>query len=258
MKVNAQLEGKPVIRNLAKLLMNSLYGRFGMRSSNLLHKIVDQKEYLKLDDQYEIIRLIQLNGMYYLSYQQSESLTLLEPKPTRTKFAIPSQTNVPIAAAVTAYSRIIINQLKLDAIKKYKCNLYYSDTDSLVLDRSLPPEYLDSATLGKLKLEYKLKEGIFISPKINYLLTEDNQEVFKAKGYSGKLTRGDYEVLLGGGSLDLTMTKWFRSLKTQSISIQHKTPYKISPIFNKRTTIFEDGVWVNTRALIINDTLINH
>lgn len=30
MKVNAQLEGRPVLRNIAKLLMNSMYGRFGM------------------------------------------------------------------------------------------------------------------------------------------------------------------------------------------------------------------------------------
>jgi hypothetical protein len=30
--------------------------------------------------------------------------------------------------------------------------LYYSDTDSLVLDGPLPEKYLDSAILGKLKL----------------------------------------------------------------------------------------------------------
>jgi len=30
MKVMAQLEGRPALRNIAKLLMNSLYGRFGM------------------------------------------------------------------------------------------------------------------------------------------------------------------------------------------------------------------------------------
>jgi hypothetical protein len=30
MKVQAQEQGKPALRNIAKMLMNSLYGRFGM------------------------------------------------------------------------------------------------------------------------------------------------------------------------------------------------------------------------------------
>lgn len=47
------------------------------------------------------------------------------------------ETNVPIAAAVTAYSHIIINGHKLAAIYK-GLNVYYSDTDSLVVNGELP------------------------------------------------------------------------------------------------------------------------
>lgn len=44
--------------------------------------------------------------------------------------------------------------------------LYYSDTDSLVVNGQLPEEVCDPALLGKLKLEYKFKEGIFVMPTL--------------------------------------------------------------------------------------------
>ncbi len=53
----------------------------------------------------------------------------------------PSETNVPIAAAVTAYSRMIINQYKLDALE-LGLELYYSDTDLLVVNGPLPDNFL--------------------------------------------------------------------------------------------------------------------
>jgi hypothetical protein len=124
---------------------------------------------------------------------------------------IPGQTNVPIAAAVTAYSRMIINQFKLDAINA-GLNIYYSDTDSLVVDGPLPEVLCDPAKLGKLKLEYSVKEGIFVAPKISYL-ESDKGEVFKCKGYSGKLNKDQYLSLLKGQRLDLTVTRWSRDLK---------------------------------------------
>jgi hypothetical protein len=74
-------------------------------------------------------------------------------------------TNVAIASAVTAYSRMIINQYKLLALN-LGLEIYYSDTDSLVLNGKLPEEYISNTELGKLKLEYKFKEGIFVMPKV--------------------------------------------------------------------------------------------
>jgi hypothetical protein len=38
MKVNAQLEGKPTLRNIAKLLIYSMYERFGMHVDQTMHK----------------------------------------------------------------------------------------------------------------------------------------------------------------------------------------------------------------------------
>ena len=123
-----------------------------------------------------------------------------------------------IASAVTAYSRMIINQYKLQALD-LGLNIYYSDTDSLVLNGPLPEEIIDSAVLGKLKLEYKFKEGIFIMPKVYYLELEDGTTISKVKGFPGKLTKTQYLELLSGNTLDLQVTKWTRSLKDYQITL---------------------------------------
>nr|YP_008474713.1 truncated DNA polymerase [Glomus cerebriforme]AGJ98096.1 truncated DNA polymerase [Glomus cerebriforme] len=52
---------------------------------------------------------------------------------------------------------MIINEFKLLAIAK-GLDIYYSDTDSLVVNGALPPEVCDSAKLGQLKLEHTFKE----------------------------------------------------------------------------------------------------
>jgi hypothetical protein len=156
---------------------------------------------------------------------------------------------------------MIINEFKLLAFS-LELDIFYSDTDSLVVNGPLPPEVCDSAKLGQLKLEHTFREGIFAAPKIYYLELDDGTTVTKCKGYgpvrrtyaatgSGKLSKAQYLDLLEGNSLDLTVTKWVRSLKDSSIQIKRNTPYAINFSFNKRQQLLEKGVWVNTRPLII-------
>jgi DNA polymerase elongation subunit (family B) len=91
---------------------------------------------------------------------------------------------------------MIINEFKLLALS-LGLEIYYSDTDSLVVNGPLPPEVCDSAELGQLKLEHTFKEGIFAAPKIYYLELEDGSAVTKCKGYSGKLSKEQYlEVMV--------------------------------------------------------------
>ena len=40
MKVTAQLNNQPTIRNVAKLLMNSMYGRFGMHTKPMQTSLI--------------------------------------------------------------------------------------------------------------------------------------------------------------------------------------------------------------------------
>lgn len=79
----------------------------------------------------------------------------------RTK-TIPSV--VHIAAAISSYARIIINEYK--NIPGNPCII--SDTDSVVLTKPLP-EQLIGGELGQLKLEHEITEGIFIRKNFTLL-----------------------------------------------------------------------------------------
>jgi DNA polymerase elongation subunit (family B) len=102
--------------------------------------------------------------------------------------------NVAIAAAITAYARIHMSQFKNNP----NFNLYYSDTDSIYIDRPLPPEFISSTELGKLKLENVLIDAIFLAPKVYYLETEEGKVIYKVKGlkHEVELTKIDFEQLL--------------------------------------------------------------
>jgi hypothetical protein len=253
MKIIAQKEGKATIRNIAKLLMNSMYGRFGMHPSLTNTHIWTEEQINSLTNGWDILSKIDFGELSLVTTILNKEWILEnlgEEVLLKHLANLGNDTNVAIASAVTAYSRIIINSYKLQALN-LGLNIYYSDTDSLVLDGPLPPEVCDSARLGMLKLEHTFKEGIFVMPKVYYLELEDGTTVSKVKGFPGRLTKVQYLELLSGNTLDLVVTKWSRSLKDTYVRIQKEQPYALRFAFNKRRRIFENGKWVNTAPLIL-------
>ena len=76
--------------------------------------------------------------------------------------------------------------------------LYYSDTDSIYINKPLPEYLVSDKILGQMKLENVLTKGIFLAPKVYYLITENNDVIYKVKGLSHnvELTLKDFENLL--------------------------------------------------------------
>ncbi len=70
-KVEAQENNQPTIRNVAKLLMNSMYGRFGMHTDNIRHTILDQSDLLIALKDFVILDRIDLEAMVLVSYSLS-------------------------------------------------------------------------------------------------------------------------------------------------------------------------------------------
>lgn len=142
---------------LYKLLLNSLYGKYGQRiegqqdvihESKVTHDML-MKQHERMDD-------------YFIFKSDSDY--------------IPPYVHPIIAIYTTSYAR-----LKLwDAMKK--CDAYYVDTDSI----STPDRLKTGKGLGELKKEFTIKEGWFVKPKLYYFKGEDDKgekiEVFKAKG----------------------------------------------------------------------------
>lgn len=247
MKINAQKEGLSTIRNIAKLLMNSMYGRFGMHSILDRTIIIPSSKVADFEREYSIQKEIRFENNSLISYTIKDLPKMLGNNSLSIKFkefidSLPGRTNEAIASAVTAYSRMLINQAKLAALE-LGLEIYYSDTDSLVTNGPLPSEMIDSSILGKLKLEHTIKEGIFVMPKVYYLETSEGQIVTKTKGLPGKLNKEQYLQLLEGKNIkNLLITKWQHSLKDSKVQILRNQSYTVQFTFNKRHQILENQI----------------
>lgn len=142
---------------VCKLLLNSLYGRFALRT-------VDKTMFINFDNYEEAkakileceqrnikVRCNSVNEGYYSESETFEGIT-----------------SYPIwSIYTTAYAR-----LKLYEYIR-KLNPVYVDTDSCITKETIP----DSKILGEMKLEKKIKEGLIIKPKLYFLDDE-----IKSKG----------------------------------------------------------------------------
>uniref|UniRef100_UPI0031F33F7F hypothetical protein n=1 Tax=Russula emetica TaxID=152958 RepID=UPI0031F33F7F len=178
---------------IAKLLLNSLYGRFGMDDKfpniTIFYNFKSFKSWYNNHNE-DIISFNELGDRVLVQHrselkdQQTELYGTLETH----------NVSINIASAITAYARIHMSQFKNNP----NFRLYYSDTDSIYIDRPLPDYLVNSKVLGKMKLEYILDEAIFLAPKVYYLKTNEGEIIYKVKGlkHSIELSLNDFENLL--------------------------------------------------------------
>ena len=133
-------------------------------------------------------------------------------------------------------------------------NLFYTDTDSIYIDKPLNKSLVNSKVLGKMKLENILNKAIFISPKVYCLETIDGNVIYKVKGLSHdiKLTMKDFEFLLFKDNfLEKVQTKWTKNLSEGHIKVLEQM-YTLKVTDNKRELIFENNKLTNTIPLRID------
>jgi DNA polymerase elongation subunit (family B) len=163
---------------IAKMLLNSPYGRFGMNDSFPSIEMVKTKEVFKFIDEFqgEIHDVVELGDKTMIVYRstQADINTMVDG------ISESHNVSVPVAAAITAYARIHMSQFK----NNENFNLYYTDTDSIYTDKPLPDYMISNKILGKMKLEYVLNKAIFLAPKVYYLETTDGRIIYKVKGLS--------------------------------------------------------------------------
>jgi hypothetical protein len=154
---------------IAKILLNSLYGRFGMGEIKIKYEIFTKDEFSKISEDkildFMVIEDHVLIGLEIESNEDSHNIS------------------IGIAAAITAYSRIHMSQFKNNPNIK----LFYTDTDSIYTDSELDPYFIDEKILGKLKLENICEEAIFLAPKV-YCLKTENDLIIKVKGLKNTST----------------------------------------------------------------------
>jgi len=244
---------------IAKILMNSLYGRFGMDDTFTEWNIIDKKLLNSFIDNksIDILDIIDLDNKLMINYTSNNNGIINNNEGDH-------NINIAIASAITAYSRIHMSQFK----NNHNYKLFYSDTDSIYINKPLDDSLVNSKELGKLKLEMVADKGIFLSPKV-YALLSNNKLITKIKGLNTKLTYDkimndlrvkmiDLESLLVKDSSKLiSHEKWYKSIENSNITVKDQI-YTLAVTSNKRKLIYKNDKLINTKPYIINnDKLIN-
>ena len=141
-------------------------------------------------------------------------------------------------------------------------NLYYSDTDSLYFDGPLPDSFISNIELGKLKLEGKYDEGVFLAPKV-YALKNKEEELIKIKGLTkeaiknNNITLDSLSTLLNKDhKLAFNQIKWFKNINTANINILEQI-YTLKVTGNKRELIYENNMLINTVPFKLIDGILS-
>jgi hypothetical protein len=154
-------------KHIAKYLLNNLYGYFGRKQINIITQNVknDNLKNILLSRVVKSITPITEEYSTVLSYSNInyKMLTLLnnELNTNIENFNTPIKSNVAIAAAVTAYARIIMIPFKIDP------NTLYTDTDSIFTTKPIDPSLIGD-NLGQMKDEMNgviIEEALFLGPK---------------------------------------------------------------------------------------------
>jgi hypothetical protein len=233
---------------IAKLLMNSLYGKFGMKLEsteiitydtstddgyNELHK--DIKLYGEAINDY-----VNIDKVFYLIIRKSsiplkydEDLDLYHGQ----------DINIAIASTITASARVHKSYFKNNP----DFRLYYSDTDSVVTDKPIS-DFMVGSKLGQMKLEHNIEKAVFLAPKVYGLVDVDGNETIKVKGVTqevaSKITFTDLEELLVKDShKEFTQEKWFKKVIEGKITTSDII-YTLKVTSNKRAPLYilKDGI----------------
>jgi hypothetical protein len=238
---------------VSKLLMNSDYGRFGMDDNfnniEILSNDSADKYIYKFSD--NIIDIIDLGESKLILTKNNYINTSLDNASENHNI------NIAIASAITSYSRIHMTQFKNN--NDYK--LFYTDTDSVYTNNPLSDNLISDTELGKLKLEFIAKKGIFLAPKVYSLLSFDDELKSKVKGLTAdninKLNIDDFESLLyKDNNLLLNQDKWYKNLKDATINIKNQV-YTLKITSNKRQLIYDsNNKLIGTVPYIIDNSKI--
>lgn len=155
-KTNAKNEAD---RQVAKIKLNSLYGKFGqkfLRSQRILIKkedlLPEQGIKFEIGNYYEVSKIEEVSLISY----------------------------VPVALFITSYARVHL----LENIIKNKERFLYADTDSIYLDGMQKGLRIDEASFGAFKLENRFSRFKYIKAKCYIFETLDGKITTKIAGLS--------------------------------------------------------------------------
>ncbi|PHT68072.1 hypothetical protein T459_27559 [Capsicum annuum] len=246
-KIKAKKEGNVAIDYVYKILMNFLYGRFGISPESTATELCN-------DDHLRV--LIQTCDKFLFGEPLRKNINLasyhFNTNLTFGKWSYMKNAAVHLSTAITAYARIHLYPY----ISRDDC--YYIDTNSIVLGHPLPCDVLFPLEIGKFKLEDEMVRGFFLSTKVYW---------YKPKGGTNSI------IKFKGPAKRHATSEWFESQYTDLSRIQEvevenlfrviwsKTKVRVERITYKiglkpetrRALVYnKHGAWVDTKPLNIS------
>ena len=201
LKIKATKEKDKVMREFAKRMLNSLYGKFAQRNP-----VKDKYLYVGDMDEKDI---------------PNKSICCLIPNTKVLEFKLINlirarQTVVAWAAYITSYA-------KCHLYRYLNADSYYCDTDSVFMSKKLPDSEIDEAIFGKMALEDVAVEHYFADPK-KYAYRSKDKFKIKMKGIPKKLFKSKIKSV---DALDkpFILFVYDRPMKTKTSLKRGKDPY---------------------------------
>lgn len=233
----------------SKLLLNTLYGRFGMSPHKTLTTIIPEEKLANFINNHDVSEYFPLvPGFEFVRYSPSGVInwdnknSVINPKNADGSFNL--EQSLPISIFITAYARILMSDVIKHVSEVAKKKIYMTDTDCIWINSNLSPEFIGKE-IGKFQKEFSATEAIFPAPKLYYAINKDGLEVKKGKGLKrGSLNRTDYLTLGEGKHVFVEEDRFIKDFKTQNIHIKlHKA--KVLAEYHKRNPVLKNNLFVN-------------
>jgi hypothetical protein len=255
-----------------KSLLNNLLSRFDLNLVKPITKIVNLEKrdlilstrivhtHTILDDNYFLItynpniskEICNQHGLDFFKVLEQESKTNIE-----NKLDIFKDVSVATAAMITSYARIYMNKIKLEVLKNGG-KIYYSDTDSLVIDKTyFNPNWI-SEEIGLFKVEHLIKEAYFISNKTYCLVLLNENLIIKNKGIiNTSLNIEEFKTMYWNKSnIITTKSNSLTNYIKKPILLEEKEVGLNYDSYTNRTKIYNDEkFWVDTKPLVVKNNI---
>nr|QWO71378.1 DNA polymerase [Calocybe cyanea] len=263
---NLKKKATGLLKLIYKSLLNNFLGRFGLNivkpithtvnrerrdfifSTRVVHSenMLNPNKFLITYEPLISNNICLNHGLDITKVLEKEYKTNIE-----TKLDYFKDVSIATSAFVNSYARIHINKFKLDVLDRGG-RIYYSDTDSLVLDKNLLKKEWLGTEIGKFKLEYEIKEGYFISNKTYCLLLNNGETIIKTKGViNSTITIEQFKSMyFDKKNIKATKFNTITNYEKASVLIEKKEVVLNYDSYTKREKIYNNqSMWIDTKPL---------
>jgi len=245
-------------KQIAKSLLNNLIGRFGLNIVKPITRILKEKDKDLISSTRQVLGIKPLNYDSYLvtytprldktvcaEYEMDYMKLLSRGDSLEKSSKVFSEVSISTPAMINSYARIYMNKMKLFVLSEGG-EIFYSDTDSLIVSKDIIPLMLEKGyigpNIGQFKIEHDIREGYFVSNKTYCLVTNDNKTIIKAKGANpGQLTLTDFknlylkneDVKATKNNTKIMYDKGTVIINKIDISLKHDSYAKRTKLYNK-------------------------